>query len=306
MATFDQSAENAISDADYKMGLLSAATAYFIWGIAPLYFKLTASSPALVVVCYRVLTSVVAVGILLGFRQQLYSLLHIFKNKALLWRIALASFVLTSNWLVFIWSIEVGRVLDASFGYFINPLVSVALGVVVLSERLSRGQMIAVALSVIGITYQIVAMGTLPLVSLFLAFTFATYALIRKKTEVAAIPGQLAEVICMSPLALIGLFYLGGQGTSVAPLAEVSLFLALLGTGVVTAAPLILFTFGARRIPMIYVGFLQYIAPSLQFILAYWIFGEALSTDRLISFIIIWVSLGVFTLDGFAKTKSAQ
>ncbi|MTI16727.1 EamA family transporter RarD [Rhodobacteraceae bacterium RKSG542] len=303
MAQVQNTAASHDAAEQFKVGLLSAFVAYFIWGMSPAYFKLTAEAPALAVVSYRVLASVFFVGGLLWWRRELGLVTAIFRSKRIFLTVLAASLLLSLNWLAFIWAIEVGRVLDASFGYFINPLVSVAFAVIFLSERLTKGQLAAVGLTLVGVGYQIFVMGTLPWVSLFLAFSFAGYAVVRKKLPIGALSGQLAEVLCMAPFALVTLLILGFTGYNVVPVEQPELFAALVGTGIITAAPLILFAYGAQRIPMIYVGFMQYVAPSLQFILAVWAYGEPLSTDRLISFVIIWISLAIFTVDGVIRAR---
>ncbi|WP_068316555.1 EamA family transporter RarD [Polycladidibacter hongkongensis] len=284
--------------ADYRAGFIAALCAFLIWGVAAAYYKLTDEVPAVMVICYRIIGSVLVVGLVLALQRRLGQVLEIFKNRRLTLLLTLSASLAAINWTIFIWAVEVGRVLDASLGYFINPLVSVALGVFVLSERLSKLQVAAIALSCLAVLYQTLLVGAVPWVSLSLAITFALYGLVRKQTAVGAVAGQMVEVLVLFPLALIGLFYFAYQGLDAFPLQQPWLLAALLGTGIVTALPLILFAFGARRLPLSHVGFMQYIAPSIQFVMAVWVFGEPMDTARLASFTLIWLSLALFSYDG--------
>ncbi|WP_082735598.1 EamA family transporter RarD [Polycladidibacter stylochi] len=292
--------------ADFKAGVLAALLAYIIWGFAAIYYKLTADFPAMLVICYRILGSVLFVTFYMAYKGQLNALIDIFKNKRLMLQLSLSSAIVTLNWTVFIWAVEVDRVLDASLGYFINPLVTVALGVLVLKERLRYGQILAISISIVAVAYQTYELGKLPWVSLVLAFSFAIYGLIRKQTPVNAIHGQLVEVLLVSPIALFGIAYFYQVGTNAIPLQEPWMLLALLGTGLVTAVPLALFAFGARRMPLSYIGFMQYLAPSIQFLVAIFLFREPLSQQLLWSFALIWLSLIIFSIDSYRSAKARK
>lgn len=303
-AADDVSAQNA-----FKAGLIAALSAYLMWGFAPIYYKLTADMPAIIVICYRVIGSLLFLLLFMGsakLRNEVKEILSDFSRLKLL---CVSAALISVNWTVFIWAVETGRVLDASLGYFINPLVSVALGVVLLSERLSKAQTLALAITVLAVVYQTIQVGELPWVSLVLAISFALYGYVRKQTPVGAVSGQTVEVLLVTPLAIIGLFYfeIVGSGGSFAaiPLENPILLALLFGTGVVTAVPLVVFSFAARRLPLIYIGFLQYVAPSLHFLCAVVLFGEELSSNGLTAFIMIWVSLAIFSADGVI-TRRAQ
>ncbi|OKL43054.1 EamA family transporter RarD [Pseudovibrio exalbescens] len=309
MVTSDLTSLQSEEARAFKLGLLSALGAYLMWGVVPAYYKLTADVPAMIVICYRILGSVLFVGGYLALAGRLDQLRDVVASRKVFGFVVLASVLVTTNWLVFIYSVEADRVLDASLGYFINPLISVALGVVFLKERLSRGQLFALVLSAAAVLYQTLQLGVFPWISLTLAFSFALYGLVRKRTPVGAISGQLGEVLIASPLAIFGLFYFAGQGLTVVPAQDPWLLVALVGTGLVTAAPLTLFAFGARRLPLTYIGFLQYVAPSMQFMFAVWVWNEPLSTERLTGFVVIWIALAIFTVDsvrGHRKRKRNQ
>ncbi|MDX5593718.1 EamA family transporter RarD [Pseudovibrio sp. SPO723] len=293
----------------FKLGLLSAFGAYLLWGVVPGYYKLTAEVPAAIVICYRILGSVLFVGGYLALVGKLHQLREIVASKRTFFMVCLATLLVTTNWLVFIYSVEADRILDASLGYFINPLVSVALGVVFLKERLSKGQVLALAISLLAVLYQTFLLGIFPWISLYLAISFALYGLVRKRTPVGALSGQLGEVLIATPVALFGLAYFGSIGMNVVPHDDPWLLVALIGTGLVTAVPLTLFAYGARRLPLTYIGFMQYVAPSLQFILAVWVWNETLSWERFLSFAVIWCALAIFTIDsvyGYRKRRAAR
>ncbi len=291
----------------FKAGLIAAISAYLMWGFAPLYYKLTADMPAIIVICYRVFGSVLFLGaflVLTNLRKEVFS---IFGDFSRLRYLLVSASVISINWTIFIWAVETGRVLDASLGYFINPLVSVGLGVVLLSERLTKAQMVALAVTIFAVLFKTYEVGELPWVSVILALSFALYGFVRKKAPVGAVAGQLVEVLLVMPFALVGIFYfaqVGSGGSYPAIPLEHPWFLALLlFTGVITAVPLVVFAFAARRLPLIYIGFLQYIAPSLHFLCAVWLFEEELSAGGLFAFAMIWFSLAIFSVDGLMARR---
>ncbi|GHB18146.1 permease [Pseudovibrio japonicus] len=291
----------------FKAGLIAAISAYLMWGFAPMYYKLTADMPAIIVICYRVFGSVLFLGAFLfmtNLRKELFGILGDFSRLRYL---IVSAFLISINWTIFIWAVETGRVLDASLGYFINPLVSVGLGVVLLSERLTKAQFVALAVTIFAVCYKTFQVGELPWVSVVLALSFALYAFVRKKAPVGAVAGQLVEVLLVTPFALGAISYfaqVGSGGIYPAIPTEHPWFLALLlFTGVITAVPLVVFAFAARRLPLVYIGFLQYIAPSLHFISAVWLFEEELSSDGLFAFAMIWFSLAIFTVDGMITKR---
>ncbi len=294
----------------FKAGLIAAISAYLMWGFAPMYYKLTADMPAIIVICYRVIGSVLflsAFMVVSSLRKEVFS---IFKDFGRLKYLLVSATVISINWTVFIWAVEAGRVLDASLGYFINPIVSVVMGVIILSERLSRGQLFALTITVCAVAYRTFDMGQLPWVSIVLAFSFALYGLVRKKAPVGAVAGQLVEVLLVMPLAFIGIWYFVNVGTGgiypAIPMQTPWFLALLLFTGVITAVPLVVFAFAARRLPLVYIGFLQYIAPTIHFLSAVWLFNEDLSIEGLFSFGMIWISLVIFSIDGVLSRRRVE
>jgi len=279
-----------------RRGIIAATLAFVIWGLAPLYFKLVAAVPATEIVAHRVIWSVLFLAVLLVLRRQMGAMRAVFGNRRLLATLFLTAMLTGGNWLVFVWAITHDHVLEGSLGYFINPLLSVLLGRIFLGERLRPWQKAAVAIAAIGVLWRVVAVGQLPLIALFLALTFGFYGLLRKRTQVDAISGLFVETLLVLPIAIGWLAWRGATGDiflGVDPQVEVLLPLA----GVITATPLMLFAVGARRLPLATVGFLQYLAPSLTFLLAIFVFHEPFDAARLFGFALIWLALAVYSVD---------
>lgn len=281
---------------DRKRGAAAAVAAFLIWGLAPLYFKAVGSVPPFEIVAHRVLWSLVFLAALLAFWRGFEGLWRLRRDPRLVTLLALTSLLTGSNWLVFVWAISVDRLLEASLGYFINPLVSMLLGAVFLGERLRPLQRIAVMLAALGVAARVWQVGSLPWIALFLAGTFGVYGLLRKRAPVDAINGLFVETAVTAPLALAWLAWLSHTdrlhfGTELAT----DLLLPL--AGVLTAVPLMLFAVAARRLPLSALGFLQYLAPSLNFLLAVLVFREPFGTGQLLAFALIWTGLAVYSLD---------
>lgn len=279
-----------------RRGVLAALAAFAIWGLAPLYFKAVGSVPADEIVAHRVLWSVVFLAVLVGLTRQASALRRVFADRRLLGVLLVTAVLTGSNWLVFVWAITHERVLEGSLGYFINPLLSVLLGRLFLGERLRPLQQVAVAIAAGGVLWRVAAVGAVPWIALFLALTFGLYGLLRKRTPVDAIVGLCVETVLVLPLAVgwlawqahIGELHWGHD-------LQVDLLLPV--AGILTATPLMLFAFGARRLPLATVGFLQYLAPSLNFLLAIFVFHEPFDAARLAGFVIIWCALALYTAD---------
>jgi len=277
-----------------REGIIAALGAYVIWGLVPIFFKQLGSVPALEIIAHRVIWSLLLVGALLLVRSRLGSVWNAARDPRILARAAFAAALVMTNWLVFVWAVNAGRILETSFGYFITPLVSIVLAVLVLGERLRTRQWIAVSLACIGVAFEGWRVGGLPWVSLALAITFGSYGLLRKQLPVDAAGGLLLETACATPLALGYLLWLGNSGSFG---GETATNLLLIATGPVTAIPLLLFAIGARRLPLATLGFLQYTAPSLTFLVAIFLYGEAMNLARLIAFAAIWAGLALYTVD---------
>ena len=300
MTTQPQTASNA--------GIINAILAYSMWGVAPLYFKLLLDVDALEILIHRVVwSSVLLFGIVIAIKKW-RQLVLIITDKKLLAKLTLTATILAANWFLFIWAVNNDHLLDASLGYYINPLLSVALGMIFLGERLRKVQLIAVALAMVGVLIQLVMMGTLPLVSLALAGTFGVYGLLRKQMHVDSFVGLLVESLVMLPLALIYWAFFVSSSTSDMMLNDWQFNGILILAGVVTTAPLLCFTAAAKRLTLAALGFFQYIGPSIMFVLATFLYQEPLVPAKLATFGFIWAALIVFSFDSLkarkAKTQS--
>lgn len=277
-----------------RAGLIQGVLAYGLWGIVPAFWKLLAGIDALELLAHRALWGLVAfvsIVIVLGQWQQLRASL---RQPRIVLVMAASGALLAINWGVFVAATLHGYLLEASLGYFINPLFSIALGTLVLRERLRRLQWIAITLAAIGVALMTWRAGRVPWVALVLAGTFGIYGLLRKTARVEALVGSAIETLLIAPVALAYLAVIGG---GVLPSVDAPTFGLLVSTGFVTAIPLVLFTSSARRLPLSTIGFLQYLAPTGQFLLAVLAYGEPLARGRLFAFAWIWAGLVAFSLD---------
>lgn len=286
-------------------GIVYAALAYLSWGLFPLYFRQVAAVPALEVVLHRTLWSLVFVLALLAVRRQWAWMREVLRQPRVLGAFALSALLLAANWLTYVWAVNNSHVVDASLGYFILPLVNVALGYVFLHERPRPGQWLAVTVAAAGVLWLTVLTGRLPWIALVLALSFGFYGLLRKVAVLGALEGLTLETVLLAPvtMAVLGAWAWQGQGALVQGDAATLGWLVLAGP--VTAIPLLWFAAGARRIPLATMGILQYIAPSLQLALGVWLFHEAFDVSRLAGFVLIWAALLVYTLEGWWARRRA-
>jgi chloramphenicol-sensitive protein RarD len=280
-----------------RSGLLQGLGAYGIWGVLPLFYWLLAGVDVGEVVAMRVLWSVAFLAAVIVAMRRGPAVVAALRNPRAMLCLTASSALISINWLVYIWAIQNHHVLESSLGYFLNPLVNVLIGVVVLRERLGTAQIVAVALAAIGVSILALGAGGGIWISLTLAFTFGFYGLVRKVAPVGALEGLALETLILAPVALAYLFWLQGGagltfGTGVAPT------LLMIASGVVTAVPLLLFAGAARRLPLSTLGLLQYLAPTIGFILAISFFGEKMTIAHMICFACIWTGLAIFGVHG--------
>lgn len=290
--------------------MLYAALAYVLWGVFPVYFKALKEVPAEEILVHRVLWSLALVLVVLAWRRQWSWLGNVIRQPKVLAGFAASALILSSNWFIYIWAVNSGHVLDASLGYFINPLVNVTLGFVFLHERLRPGQWLAVALAACGVAWLTWQSGHPPWVALLLATTFGAYGLLRKTAALGPLEGLTLETLILFPLALCYLIMLTVTNHNSFLSVGTSSQWLLAAAGPITAIPLLLFAAGARRIPMSMLGLMQYISPTLQLLLGVWLYKEPFGGARLVGFILIWTALLVYSLEGlwrawFAKTNAA-
>lgn len=287
------------------VGVACSSAAYALWGIFPVYFKLVAEVPALEVLAHRVVWSVALVGGMIALRRGWRHVARVLMAPRLLLTLAGSATIISVNWGIFIWAVGQGRILECSLGYYINPLVSVLLGVVVLGERLRLLQWLAVFLAAVGVAIQVVSFGTLPWVALTLAVSFALYGLIRKTAPVDPVSGLFIETLLLAPAALIFLAVLWLKANGAFLAGDWRLDVLLMLAGPVTALPLLLFVAGAQRIRLTTVGLLQYIAPTGHFLLAVFAYEEPFTQAHLATFACIWLALVVYSLSILRRRPAA-
>ncbi|WP_448549509.1 EamA family transporter RarD [Thalassotalea fusca] len=286
-----------MNTSNVRVGVLFAIAAYFLWGFAPIYFKLIDSVSADEIMVHRVIWSTLLLAVIVLVFGKYHEFTKALTNKHAAQRLFLTAAILGTNWFLFIWAVNNDHLLDASLGYYINPLFSVALGVIFLHERLSKWQLCAVLLAVIGVLIQLIMLGTLPVISLALAGTFGIYGLLRKKLPINSLVGLLIESLFMLPIALIYWAMFVSSDTSNLFANSISLNLLLACAGIVTTAPLLCFTAAAKRLTLSSLGFFQYIGPSIMFVLATFYYQEPYQEEKLITFGFIWMALIIYSLD---------
>ena len=285
------------------IGLAVGIVCYILWGFLALLFDQLRNVGSVTLVADRTIWSLVFVGIVLIVGGRTAEVRAALRDRASVLRMGIAALFLAGNWLIYVYAVESNQVLEASFGYFINPLVNVAFGMALLGERLNRVQAVAVGIAVIGIAVQAAGLGTFPLIAVSLAISFAIYGYLRKTANAPALGGLFAETLILSPLALAWLAFTFIRDGGIGPHADPHSMLLLMLTGPATAIPLLMFVFAVQRLKLTTIGMLQYISPSIQFVLALVLFGEHLNETRLISFGLIWLSLIVYTTDSVIRRR---
>lgn len=288
---------------EFKKGIMYATFAYIIWGILPIYWNLVNEIVPFEILAHRIIWSAVFMLLLLTFTKQLSmfknATIKLFKQKKMLLAIIAAGYIITVNWGTFIWAVNNHHVLQASLGYYINPLMSIFLAFIFLGERFSKAQWIAIALAFIGVIYMSFQVGEFPYVSILLATSFALYGLIKKVVDIDAFSSITIECIVTLPAALIYIFYLSQNDAITFGMNHSSGWLLL--SGAITAIPLILFSAGARRIPLSLTGFIQYIGPTLMFFIGIFLLGEHFDVDQLITFIFIWAGIILYSYTKYVE-----
>ncbi len=284
-------------------GFLYGIAAYVIWGFLPLYWKALQEVPAGEILANRIVWSFVFVMLLLALRGNWRWLRPALKQRRVLLTFTATALLLGINWFTYIWAVNAGFVIETSLGYFINPLVNVLLGFVFLHERLRKGQLAAITLAVAGVLYLTFSYGAFPWIALTLAFTFGFYGLLRKTAPLGSSEGFALEtaVLFLPALGVMGYLNQIGRGSFAQGSWQTSLL--LMGVGVITAVPLLLFAAAARRITLTNIGLLQYIAPTIQFLLGVYVFDEPFGPERLVGFILIWTALIIYSLESIWMSR---
>ena len=282
-------------------GIVYAALAFVWWGLFPLYFRIVTTVPAAQILAHRVVWCLLFLAAVLTSRHQWGWLRQVLRQPKVLAAFVASALLIGANWLAYIWAVNHGHVLEASLGYFITPLVNVLLGMTLLHERLRRAQWLALAIATCGVVWLTLQAGRPPWIALTLAISFGGYGLLRKIAVLGALEGLTLETLLLAPLALLvlGLATLHGSASFPAPDALTNVWMIALGP--ITAVPLLLFAAGARRLSMATLGIVQYLGPSIQFLLGVWVFDEPFSAARSAGFACIWLALVIYTFDGWRR-----
>ncbi|GAA5648119.1 MULTISPECIES: EamA family transporter RarD [Vibrio] len=289
-----------------RQGILLAVGAYTMWGIAPIYFKSIAEVSPLEILSHRIVWSFFLLAALLHFGRRWRTVFEVMSSKRNMLYLLSTALLVGGNWLIFIWAVNANHMLDASLGYYINPLFNVVLGMVFLGERLRKMQWFAVTLATCGVLVQLIAFGSVPVVAIALAMSFGFYGLLRKKVSLDAQTGLFIETLLLFPVAAVYLLTMADSATSDMTANPWSLNLLLVAAGVITTLPLLCFTGAATRLKLSTLGFFQYIGPSLMFLLAVLVYGEIFTLDKAITFAFIWGALVVFSIDGLRNNRRSR
>jgi chloramphenicol-sensitive protein RarD len=289
---------NSSTNNSQTIGIAAAAGSYFIWGFLPLYWKLVQGISPGEILAHRIVWSFIFMIVILSFVGKLkhswIELKDLWTHRKRFIGICLASIVISINWVTYIWAVNTDHVVEASLGYYINPLVSIVLGMLVLKEKLTFWQTVSFILATVGVINLTIFFGSVPWVAIALAVSFAVYGLIKKLLQLGALVGLAIETLLITPFALLFLSFIHIDGAG-AFSTDISTSLVLIGSGIATAVPLLLFASGAKRIPLSMVGFLQYIAPTIMLILGVFVYKEPFTDTHLFSFICIWTALTIYT-----------
>ncbi|MEE4239853.1 MAG: EamA family transporter RarD [Desulfopila sp.] len=289
----------------FNSGIAAATSSFVMWGLLPIYWKMLGSVPAYEILCHRMAWSLVVTACLLAVLGKTGGFGHLIKEKKQFLYFLLTAIILSVNWLIYIWAVNSGHIIEASLGYFINPLVSVCFGVVFLKERIRPWQWFSVVLAFAGVSYLTWNYGEFPWIAVSLACTFACYGLLHKITTVPALEGLCLETSMLFLPALGVILFWEGSGTGAFLAGSPAQTLLLAGTGLVTTAPLLCFCYAAQKIPLYLVGLLQYLAPTINLLVGIFLYGEAFPKERMIGFAIIWCALALLIGDGLSRQMRA-
>ena len=304
---FNLSKDIAVTGKTFDSGaLLAAVVAYCIWGFMPLFFRQLAGVPAIEIIAHRVIWAVPLLLVIMAFRTQLPEFwAAITSFKTLRWMM-LSAVLISVNWLVYVWAVNNGLILAASLGYYLNPLLNVLVATVFLGEKLNRTQWVAVAIATLAVVVLASGAPETLWISLTLAASFCFYGVVRKFAPIGAIPGLALETTLLFPVALVAAFWFYAGSTPRGWGSDITTTCLLLAGGAITAVPLLLFATAARRMSYSVIGFIQYIGPTIQFLLGIFLYNETLSNVRLISFLLIWTALAIFSWDAIQRIRTSK
>lgn len=289
-----------------KKGIFLALAAYIMWGLAPIYFKTLAQVPAIEIVTHRIIWSFFFLAVILHMTGGMRRMRSVLKDRKRLLILTITAIIIACNWLVYIWAVNNGHMIDASLGYFINPLLNVLLGMIFLGERFRRLQWVAASFAFFGVLIQIITFGSVPWIALFLASSFGCYGLLRKKVNVDAAVGLFIETAVLIPFAIIYMLFIADSNHSNMMNNDILTNFLLITAGVVTSLPLLCFNSAATKLRLSTLGFFQYIGPSLILFLAVVLYNESLTTETKITFGFIWTALAIFCFDGIRQNRKQK
>jgi len=290
---------------DVRDGVIAGLIAYFLWGVLPVYFKLVGAVSAEEVLVHRVLWAVPFGALIIYFRNQWPEVRRALSHSKMLFWLTVSAFLVAVNWYIYIVAVQQEQVFQASLGYYINPLLYVLFGVLIFGERLRTGQIAAVILATIGVLVLTVSGGQFPAIALALGFSFAVYGVIRKRVVIGGMPGLFVETLVLLPIAIVWLAWIFNSGTAAFGVDDIGITVLLLLAGPVTVIPLLCFALAARRLPLSTIGFMQFLAPTLQFLMGIY-YGEELTTAHLICFGCIWAAVILFSTDALRSVARAE
>jgi len=286
-----------------RAGIFAAVAAFSLWGVLPVFWKQLEDVPALEILCHRIIWSLVFVFVVLAVQKRLGEIPAIFRTPRVPILLCLSGISVGLNWLIYIWAVNAGRVLEVSLGYYINPLVTIFFGFIFFRDRLRTIQWVAIGTAAAGLALQLVQFGKLPLAAIGLAISFALYGLIRKVTPVGAVAGLFAETLVLAVPALAYLLFLASAGEGAFLSGSVRRDFFLVATGAVTSVPLFCFAYGARRLRLVTVGITQYISPTISFLLGAFLYKEPLARIQMITFACVWTALALYTAESIMVAR---
>jgi len=298
-----QSNESESPEKRARDGLISAFIAFVLWGLFPIYFAIVIDVPALEVLVHRIIWAVPFGALVIHYRNQWPEVVGALKHRRTVGFLALSAILITGNWLVYIWAVQLEQINQASLGYYINPLLFALSGVFIFGEKLRKAQTTAILLAAVGVSILAISGGKIPAIALFLGVTFVAYGNIRKQVVVGGMPGLFIETLLLLPFALGYLLWLMQSGEAAFSIDDPGLAGILLLAGPITVVPLLFFALAARRLNLSTVGMMQFIAPTLQFLIAVY-YGEELTTAHIICFSLIWVAVILFSVDAWRANKA--
>jgi chloramphenicol-sensitive protein RarD len=293
-------------DPQHTSAFIAAVASFATWGLVPIYWKLLSRVPALEILAHRFVWTIVFLGLLLSWQERWREVIRNLRSRRSALFCLGSGIMVGLNWLLFIWAVNIGRVLETSLGYFMTPIVNVLLGAFILRERLSAWQTASILIALAAVSILAFGYGHFPWIALGLCTSFGLYGLLRKQSGTAAIPGLFLETMFLLPLALIYLVLLAGRGALTFGPSHLSLSAILMTTGIVTAVPLVWFGYAARHLRLVTIGFLQYLSPSISFILGLFVYHETFTRQHFITFLLIWFALAFVSVEAVWRWRATK